>query len=116
MKKIINILAESFSKVLPAEPIRITFSRIKTFLFLLFILLISTLIYLRSQNKNELELLKAEHHKMQLLIKDYLDDMSYSKIGRGKSDEINEKILFYKKRLNIIEKDINRMKNVWFLE
>ncbi len=116
MKKIINILGEVFSKILPAEPIRITFTRIKTFLFLLLIVLISAFIYLRSQNKNELELLNAEHKKMQLLIQNYLDDVSYNKIDHGKSNKFNEKILFYKKKLHIIEKDINRMKNVWFLQ
>ena len=115
MKKIINILGEVFTKILPAEPIRITFTHFKTFLFLLLIALISIFIYLRSQNKNELELLNAEHKKMQLLIQDYLDDMSYNKINRGKFDELNGKILFYKKQLHIIEKDINRIKNVWFM-
>lgn len=116
MKKIINILGEVFTKILPAEPIRITFTRFKTFLFLLLIVLINIFIYLRSQNKNELELLKTEHNKIQLLIENYFNDMSYNKIDRGKSEELNGKILFYKKKLHIIEKDINRMKNVWFLE
>lgn len=116
MKKKFNILGAVFSKILPAEPIRITFTRIKTFLFFFLIVLISTFIYLRSQNKNELELLKAEHKKMQLLIENYLDGMIYNKIDRGKSEELNKKILFYKKKLHNIEKDINRMKSVWFLE
>ena len=115
MNKLINILSEVFSRISPAEPIRISFSKFKTFLFFLMIVFISTFIYLRRQNKNELELLNAEHKKMQLLIQDYLDDMSYNKINRGKFDELNGKILLYKKKLHIIEKDINRIKNVWFM-
>jgi hypothetical protein len=53
---------------------------------------------------------------MQLLIQNYLDDMSYNKIDQDKFNELNDRILVYKKKLNIIEKDINNIKNVWFLK
>lgn len=72
--------------------------------------------YLRSQNKNELEILKKQHEKIQLTVKKYLYEMSNVGNAEDKLAEIKNKTEKYKKQIYIIEEKINSIKKFWFLE
>jgi len=73
-------------------------------------------LHFRSQNKDELELLKVKHQEMQLMIRTYIQEMTYIVPGSEKVNLIDKKVVEYKKSLNIIEDDMKHIRMIWFLE
>lgn len=73
-------------------------------------------LHFRSQNKDELELLKVKHQEMKLMIRTYIQEMTYIAPGSEKVNLIDKKVVEFKKSLNIIEEDIQKIKKIWFLE
>ena len=109
-------LREYFERFYPKDPIRISFSRFKIFLLSLVLLLSAGFIYLRSQNKTELQLLKQKHLEVQLAVKNYLNDMSRVNDNDTLLNELQSRVKRYKKQLNQIEEKIEDLKSFWFLE
>lgn len=72
--------------------------------------------YLRSQNKNELELLKEKHHELQLTVRNYLRNMSSAEYSEDQLNELQSRVNKYKKQLSDIEEKINSIKKSWLLE
>ena len=103
-------------KFYPSNPftISITFSRIFAFLF--FAIVVGGIIYLRSENKNELELLRLKHKEIQTIIKTYLQDMSEVKFDSDKQKELRRVVDDYQKKLEMVDENIKRIRRVWFLE
>jgi len=87
------------------------------FVFILFLLAIAaSYFYIRSQEKSELELLRSQHQKIQLLINRYLSEMSGLNINSDQSNYLNIRLKEYRKKLSIVEEEINLKKRIWFLE
>lgn len=100
----------------PSIPFNFSFSRTKLFLLLLFIIAGYFVYNLRSQNKNELEILRQSHEKIQLAVSDYLNSLSRIEYSDIKMNEIRVSIENYKKRLADIEERIEGIKSFWFLD
>jgi hypothetical protein len=100
----------------PSEPIRITVSKFKTFVLFFMVILAILYLHFRSQNKDELELLKVKHQEMQLMIRTYIQEMTYIAPGSEEVKLIDKKVAEFKKNLNFIEDDMKQKRMIWFLE
>jgi len=72
--------------------------------------------YLRSQEKGELEFLRTQHQKIQLIINSYLSEISGLEFNSEQSNFLYKKVNEYKKKLSIVEEEIILKKRIWFLE
>ena len=100
----------------PDYPITISFSKVRVFILLIIIGFVCGILYLRYQNKNELQILEVKHKEIQLIISDYLKNMSQVNLDSGQLQELRGKINDIQKKLKVVEEDIKHIKKVWFLE
>lgn len=111
-----NWFRELIEKFYPADPIRISFSKLKIFLLFLLILGTSFYVHLRSQSKTELDILREQHIELQLTIRNYLISMSRANVGEEQLNNLQNEMNKHRKQLNDIEVKINRIKSFWFLD
>lgn len=111
-----NWFRELIEKFYPVDPIRISFSKLKIFLLFLLILGTSIFVYLRSQNKTELDILREQHTELQLTIRNYLISMSRANADEEQLDKLQSDINNQRKQLNAIEDKINKIRSFWFLD
>lgn len=107
---------ETLEKFYPADPIRISFSKLKIFLLFLLILGAASFIYLRSQNKTELEILKEKHVELQQTVRNYLISMSRANVDEEQLNKLQSEMNNQRKQLNEIEEKINKIRSFWFLD
>jgi hypothetical protein len=103
-------------KILPSKTFRFYPSKTKLIYLLLTLLFISAIIYFRTLEKAELELLRKEHKKIQFSIESYLREMSGIEINSENGKYLNRKLNEYRNRLSIVEEEISLKKKIWFLE
>lgn len=113
---VLTKLREFLERFFPSEPFKISFSRFKLILLFLLVLTGSVFFHFRSQNKNELELLKQKHIEIQLAVKNYLNSMSQISYNNINGQEIRTKLYKCRRQLSSIEEKINKIKKFWFLE
>jgi hypothetical protein len=101
---------------IPSNPITITFTRLRLFVIFLLIGFIGFLFYLRSENKEELEILSAKQNEMRLMITKYIEDMSGTKIGDEESKDYRSKIDDYRKKLKMVDEEINQIHGLWYMK
>ncbi len=111
-----NKLREFIEKFYPTEPIRITFSKIRILFVITIVGFVVGIFYLRSQNKNELELLKQKHLEVKSAVQHYLQNMSQANSDETALTELRSKLNLYTKQLTEIENKIDDIKEFWFLE
>ena len=116
MKWFFRKLREFFERFYPAEVFTISFTFFRIFLITIIICALAAFFYLRSQNKNGLELLKAKHKEIQLIIEKYFDETTSAKLNPDKVEILYKSVDEYKKNLKMIEKDIEHIERFWFLE
>lgn len=114
MKRVHGGFRDFIERFYPSNPFSFTLSSISV--FILIASLICGVIYLRSENKNELELLRNEHKRIQTIVGNYLRDMSEVKFNSDRQKELKKIVDEYRKKLEIVDEDIKRIKAVWFLE
>lgn len=111
-----NWFRELIEKFYPADPIRISFSKLKIFLLFLLILGTSFYVHLRSQSKTELDILREQHIELHLTIRNYLISMSRANVDEEQLNNLQNEMNKHRKQLNDIEVKINRIKSFWFLD
>lgn len=116
MKRVWGGFRDFLERLYPSNPFAISFTFSHVFVLIFFAAVISGVIYLRSENKNELGLLRAEHKKIQTAITNYLGDMSEVKFNPDRQKELKKNIDEYQKKLEMVDKSIKRIRTVWFLE
>lgn len=109
-------MRELLEKFYPREPIQITVSKLKLFLLFTTVCIIGGIIYIRSQNKHELELLKQKHQEIQLAVQTYFSKMSRVNDDEMLLNEYSNKLEKYKKQLDEIEDKIEDIKSFWFIK
>lgn len=116
MKWFFRKLRDFIERFYPAEVFRVSFTFFRIFIITIILFALVAFFYLRSQNKNGLELLKAKHKEIQLIIEKYLDETTSAKLDPDKVKILNKSVDEYKKNLKMIEKDIEHIQTFWFLE
>ena len=107
---------EFIERFYPEKPFTISISFFRIVILLIILGAAGGILYLRSQNKNELELLEARHHEMQMVLSKYLKSMSEVNINSNGQQELKNQIGDFQRKLKIVEEDIKHIKKVWFLE
>lgn len=107
---------ELLEKLYPSEPISITLSKFKFYILLLFVALGVVYLYMRSQNIDELALLKEKHAEVQIIVRDYLSSMSRVDNNSEQFNRLKREVANYQKELITIEEKISNLKKFWFLE
>ena len=106
----------SFRNYFPTEPFIITITGLRIFIFLLVLLTISFILYLRIRNEDELVYLNEKHHQIEREISKYLNNMSKVEVEPLKGKLLEEKLIKYRNELKIVEKDIKEIKSIWFMQ
>jgi predicted negative regulator of RcsB-dependent stress response len=116
MKFRLTIFRDYLDRILPSKTFRFYLSKSGIAILFLIIIIVSVIFYYRSYEKEELEILKKEHKKIQLSIESYLRELSSIEINSENGKFLNKKLNEYRKRLSIMEEEIITKKRIWFLE
>lgn len=116
MKRVLGKFRDFIERFYPSNPYVISFSFPRYFVLILIISAVAGIFYLRSQNKNELEILKAKHKEIQLIVAEYLDETTSNSLSPDKVATLNKRLDEYKKNLRMIETEIEHLQRFWFLE
>ncbi|MCL4551513.1 MAG: hypothetical protein M1495_23440 [Bacteroidetes bacterium] len=116
MKRMRGGFRDFIERFYPSNPFAISFSFPRYFVLILIMSAVAGVFYLRSHNKNELEILKAKHKEIQLIVAEYLDETTSTNLSSDKVATLNKKLEDYKRNLRMIETKIEHLQRFWFLE
>lgn len=116
MKFRLQKFRDYLDRFLPGKTFIFTPRKSRLYFILILLAIVASYFYIRSQEKGELELLRTQHQKIQLIINSYLSEMSGLEINSEQSNFMQNKVKEYKKKLSIVEEEIILKKRIWFLE
>lgn len=112
----LSFIRNTLDEILPSKTIHFYPTKSKLFFVLLLLMIASIIIYYRTIEKDELELLRKEHKNIQLSIGSYLKEMSGIDINSENGKFLISKMNEYRNKLLNVEEEIKMKKRIWFLE